>query len=481
MLVLHEKMRMIGEKERMKKAIGLLSTAILAGSILSAPAASASTHEALVQKAQSISMNGYDEYGFFNEDEPNNRFDQANKIQNDDLVIGKLTNNDKDYYKLVIDANQDVFFDFFAVTDEDKPSLALQVDIYNSSQKKITPDFTDKDGGFFAGFEALAPGTYTFVVSDTLNKNNGVEYLFSASAYTGVPEITRISGADRYETAVKIAKADYQKGAASEVVLATGQDFPDALAGAPLAYQLDAPILLTNAKSLPKSVKDAFTYFGVEHVTILGGTKAISKDVENELKKMNISFDRISGANRYETAAKIAAELIPGISDTAFVTYGGNFPDALSVASIAALEGSPILLTNTKAIPAETAKALKNYKNTYAIGGPAVISGDVVKKLPNGKRISGENRYETSVAVIEAFDMPVFSTTLATGADFADALTGSVYAANNYEPVVLTKKDGLSTPAANLFLDYETMNYTILGGKNALGIGVENDIKHLFD
>ncbi len=303
----------------------------------------------------------------------------------------------------------------------------------------------------------------------------------AASAATTDTEIMRIEGADRYETAVKIAKVDYEKGDTPEVVFATGLDFPDALAGAPLAYEMDAPILLTQTKSIPAKVKEALTYFGVDHVTILGGTKAISKDVEAELKKMNIDYDRIAGANRYDTAAKIAAELSPSPFDTAYVTYGGNYPDALSVAAIAALEGSPILLTQTNSLPVETEKALKNYSESIAIGGPAVISNDVLKKLPSKERIAGVDRYDTSVKVIEERYGPAFAVTLATGAGFADALTGSIYAANGFEPVVLTKKNGLSDQAKAFFRDSETEFYTILGGKSAIGVGVEQDINHLFD
>lgn len=465
----------------MKKAFAMLSTVILAGSLIGAPAASASTQDALTKKAQNISMNGYDEFGFFNEEEPNNSFAQANKLQNGDFASGKLTNNDKDYYKLVVEAGKEVSLDIIAGTEEENPSLKLQVDVYNSTQKKITPDFTDKDGGFYASFDALVPGTYYFVVSDTANKNNGVEYFITPSAYTGDPEITRIEGLDRYETAVNIAKATFEKGDTPEVILATGLDFPDALAGAPLAHQMYAPILLTKTKSIPDSVKKALTYFGVEHVTILGGKSVITKDVETELKKMNITFSRIAGENRYDTAAKIAGELEPYFNDTAFVTSGGNFPDALSVASIAASQGSPILLTKTKELPAETAKALKNYNDSYAIGGTKVISDTVLKKLPKAKRIAGKDRYDTSVQVVKQLDVPVDTVTLATGEGFADALTGSVLAASWFQPVVLTKQDSLPDPAAKLFQDNETMFYTILGGKNAVGDGVEEDISTLFE
>ncbi|WP_347548500.1 cell wall-binding repeat-containing protein [Pseudalkalibacillus hwajinpoensis] len=465
----------------MKKAFGILSSALLAGSLLGGPLASASTHDELVKKAQNISLNGYDDMGYFTEVEPNNSFAQANLLMTDDIATGKLTNNDKDFYKLKVEGDEEVSLYFGAGTDEEEPSLQLQVDIYDSSMKKLTPDYEDTEWGYNADFEALAPGTYYFAVSDLANKNNGVSYYFSAFAYSDDPVVTRIAGEDRYETAVEIAKAGFEEGYTPHVVLATGANFPDALAGAPFAYQMGAPILLTNTKSIPDSVKEAFNYFGVEHVTILGGPTAVTKDVENALKKMNITFDRIAGKDRYETASLIASELDPSFSDTAFVTYGGNFPDALSVASIAATQGSPILLTKTKEVPAATAKALKNYNDTYVIGGTKVVSKEVFTKLPNAKRIAGSDRYDTSVQVVKQLDMPVDFVNLATGLNYADALTGSVLAANMYEPVLLTKKTELPEPVRNLFIDKETFYFTIFGGPNAVSEDVEDEIWSLFE
>ncbi|WP_273851777.1 cell wall-binding repeat-containing protein [Guptibacillus spartinae] len=449
----------------MKKSVGLLSV-MLAGTMLGAPATSAND---TAQK----------DFHFMEEVEPNNAFDWANHLPLNDYAIGKLTDRDQDYYKVVIDGDEALPVDLFADTYEDASSLDLKVTIYNSSQDEVTPDYKDTAEGFYAGFEALSPGTYYFAVSDTSNKNNGEEYHFTASIATGEQEITRIEGDNRYETAVEIAKADFEKGEAPEVVLATGLDFPDALAGAPLAYQMDAPILLTKTNTIPDEVKEALSYFDVNHVTILGGESAITENVENELKDMNIASSRISGENRYDTAAQIASKLDQ--SETAYVTYGGDFPDALSVASIAAQEGSPILLTKTNELPAETEKSLSGFDHTYAIGGKAVIDDDVLTKLPEGKRIAGDNRYETSVEVLKQLDVPVKFATLATGMNFADALAGSVYAADTSQPIVLTKKDKLSTPAGQLFLEKETKAYTILGGKNAIGEGVEDDLNILFD
>ena len=125
------------------------------------------------------------------------------------------------------------------------------------------------------------------------------------------PRITRISGDDRYETAVEVAKTQYP-GTVSSLVLATGMDFPDALCGAPLAYEVDGPILLTRPDSLPACVSDFILDKGVTRVWVLGGEAAISPDVIAELTSLGIlevDITRLGGADRYETAYLIAMEL----------------------------------------------------------------------------------------------------------------------------------------------------------------------------
>ncbi|TKD70722.1 cell wall-binding repeat-containing protein [Pseudalkalibacillus hwajinpoensis] len=459
----------------MKKAMGIVTSVLLAGSLLGNTASAATETNA----QENMNAEAPAELqGFIGEEEPNNAFNDANQTGIDYIAAGTLTDNDQDVYKLEVKEGHR--FDFVAATDEYEPTLQLQVDVYNSSFEKITPDSEENITKYKGSFDHLEAGTYYFVVSDLLNEDNGEPYYF-ATFGEGMFFYERHFGFNRYDTAVEIAKETFRKNEAPHVVLATGTDFPDALAGAPLAYAKDAPILLTKTNEIPDDVLDAFNYFGVEEVTIIGGTSAVSERVETTLEKdLSISVTRIAGDDRYETAANIAAELGNTGSNTAYVTYGGNYPDALSVASIAAMEGSPILLTRSNDIPEETSNALKNYDNSYAIGGPAVISNNVVSDLPNGNRIAGDNRYETSVNVAKELGVRLQSVNLATGQGFADALAGSVHAAYNEEPVILTRPDRLSTPAKQLLEDNGTNTFTIFGGPNAVDTQVEDEIISLF-
>ncbi len=320
----------------------------------------------------------------------------------DYIAGGTLTDKDQDIYKLEITEEQRL--DFLAVTEAHDSPFQFQVDVYDQNFEQVTPDSEEMISNYKGSFDQLKPGTYYFVVSDLNNVDNGETYYF----YTfgeGMLFSDRLYGFNRYDTAVEIAKETFRENEAPHVVLATGSDFPDALAGAPLAYAKDAPILLTKTDRIPDDVLYAFDYFGVEEVTIIGGENAVSKKVENKLRNdLSMKVNRIAGDDRYDTAAKIADEL-GATSETAYVTYGGNYPDALSIASIAAMEGSPILLTKSNDIPDATSDALQNYSDSYAIGGPAVISDSVVDQLPDGERIAGSDRYETSVNVAKELDV----------------------------------------------------------------------------
>lgn len=476
----------------MKKTLGIAACFLIATSLLANPVVQAAKNEQadldrLMKHTKDrmnqneISIQGYDEYGDYLEDEPNNSFSQANHIKQNDYVVGTFSNNDKDFYKIEVNGDEEVdFFVSLFSTAEDETNMDLQVTLYNSEEQKIEPDTVWSDGYGTAGGYLLAPGTYYIEASDLENLHNGEQYVLNGFVFEDEPTIDRISGKDRYYTASAIAARQIGGGPVENVVLATGEDFPDALAGAPLAYALNAPILLTGKNKLPKITESALTFLQTEHITIIGGKAAISTNVENYLKKeLGIEVDRIAGKNRYETAVAIANELPK--SDTAVVAYGKNFPDALSIAPVAAQYMMPILLTDKDVIPDVTKKALKNYDHSFAIGGTGVISKNVYNSLPGKERISGKDRYGTAVAVAEYFDLNGEYVTLATGTNFADALSGSVLAANYGEPLLLTPKNKLDTKVKTYLQENETYYFTILGGTNAVGESVEQEIWELFE
>lgn len=262
-------------------------------------------------------------------------------------------------------------------------------------------------------------------------------------------DFNRLAGKGRYETAVAISKASYNK--ANTVILANSMNYADALAGVTLANSVMAPILLTNTDKLEESTLNEIKRLGAKHIIILGGEGAISTTVETTLKKEGLATARIAGASRFGTATAIAEKLSNAPTDVFFV-YAFNYADALSVSAVAAVKRTPIiyLKTNGELDDATAAylaklKAKGCVRNAYVIGGEGVISDDMANKaakalgLSKTTRIAGKDRFATCVEVNKAFANVLTGSMIciATGMDFPDALAGGVYAARNKAPLFL--------------------------------------------
>ena len=303
--------------------------------------------------------------------------------------------------------------------------------------------------------------------------------------------VQRLFGSNRVETAIAIAQANYP-GKVANVVLATANNYPDALAGSVLAYKLNAPLLLVGStaqdqESLLNYLKEHVETAGT--ITILGGTGAVPAAVEEIIKAHGYSqIIRLGGANRYETALKIAEELKVEQGRPVILAYGGNYPDALSVSSAAAAIQSPILLVEKNGISEGVKNKLAQIKpiKVYIIGLEGVISQQVedeVAQLTSLKqeniiRIGGPDRYQTSLAVAKYFNLSGKNIGIATGNNFPDALAGSVYAANHNAPILL-----LNDTIPNDVIDYlksrEMTGATIFGGEAVINAEIEQKLREL--
>ena len=146
---------------------------------------------------------------------------------------------------------------------------------------------------------------------------------------------TRVQGGDRVATAVETSKQQYRAGADTVVVAVSGQ-YADALAGAPLAYQLTAPLLLTPGASLAPAAAAEVRRLGAKRAVVLGGPAALAPKVEADLKAAGVTtVERIAGADRFATAAEVAGRLSD--KSSVFVVEGADadprrgWPDAISV------------------------------------------------------------------------------------------------------------------------------------------------------
>ena len=307
-----------------------------------------------------------------------------------------------------------------------EPNYAIARDV-NDAGGLTTIDIQNHIYSYRARF------AYTYYDANGDVHDHGVLSAFSNEATLGSGSIHidldegRLSGASRIETAVAVARKGWPNGV-NAVILTRDDNYPDALTGTPLAKKLDAPILFTNTQTLTPETAAEITYLKPGQVVILGGTGAVSGGIEEQLRQ-SYSVKRIGGDDRYETAAKIAAEL--GYKGKVVIATGEDFHDALVAAPLAAYKGIPMLLTEKDELPSSTSAALGTIapEETIVVGKSDAISNSVLAGLTNAQRYNGSDYYETATVVAERFGADMSRIFFATGKDFPDALSGSALAA----------------------------------------------------
>jgi putative cell wall-binding protein len=168
------------------------------------------------------------------------------------------------------------------------------------------------------------------------------------------------------------------------VLVATGTNFPDALAAAAAAAKLNGPVLLTPPGALPVEVVAEINRLNPDGILVIGGTAAVSDTVLGQLAALKPTT-RISGANRYDTAVAISQHAFtnPNAVNRVYIAVGTNFPDALAGAAAAAARGAPVLLTPSDSLPATVILEIVRLgpSRIYILGGTAVISTNVANQL----------------------------------------------------------------------------------------------------
>ncbi|MCK0113505.1 cell wall-binding repeat-containing protein [Ornithinimicrobium sp. F0845] len=229
-----------------------------------------------------------------------------------------------------------------------------------------------------SAIQQLEPSSVTIV---------GGKGAISTAVYNQVDQITtapvtRVGGSDRYETARHLAG---KFGTSVDVVyVATGTNYPDALAGAARAGYNDGPVLLVRPDEVPSATVRAMNYINPYRVVVLGGDNAISTSVATQLRDMTRSgnLQRVAGPDRYATAAELASYYPQGV-DTVVIATGQEFPDALSGAAHAGDVHGPVLLVTQNGVNQNTRDALARLdpQEILIVGGTSVIPDAVAAIL----------------------------------------------------------------------------------------------------
>jgi putative cell wall-binding protein len=201
-----------------------------------------------------------------------------------------------------------------------------------------------------------------------------VEAQLRAAGYT----VSRLQGATRYETAAAIARdgagiigtIDGDRSA----LLSSGQNFPDALSGAPLSFAAGLPSLLTPPTSLHPATLSVLRDLNITQIFLLGGPAAVSQDVEDTLRREGFGVTRLAGGNRSGTSVEVFEfGLDQGIyTNRRFgLARGDTFPDALAYAPLAGRDRATVAPDTGAADTGGSANGL------LLTAGPCTLSDEV--------------------------------------------------------------------------------------------------------
>jgi len=391
-------------------------------------------------------------------------------------------------------ANNSVTVTGWAV-DPDFASAPVTVRIYgagwsqnvtaNSPSTKANAAFTG--AGSNHGFAVTLPASVgqQDVCVDVVNQGQGSQVALECIA-VNVPSsiaVSRTAGDDRYATAANISKTYYEPGVAVAYV-ASGANFPDALSIVPAAAAAGSPVLLVTSTSVPQIVATEIARLKPQKVVIVGGTQAVSDSVAASLRTISgVPVTRLGGVDRWGTSLKIGDILGAERSGTAYIVTGNDFPDALSAASAAGSQDSPVLLLNghAAAIPANFSTALEKWgvSRLVIVGGTAAITASLegqlaqIPGITEVERIQGADRFATSLAVNVATFGAAAQGFVTNAYTFPDGLTGGALAGRESSPLYLAQPQCLSRETIAQMQKSGTTTATLFGGTAALGATVE--------
>jgi putative cell wall-binding protein len=307
----------------------------------------------------------------------------------------------------------------------------------------------------------------------------------SGATLTLPNHVTRYAGADRYGTAAAVSRASFDPGVSTAYV-ATGANFPDALAAGAAAADAGGPVLLVAPNAVPAATAAELDRLNPDVIKVVGGPSAVSDQVLESLRQYASggTVHRVSGSNRFGTAAAISRDAFaPGVG-TAYIATGANFPDALSGAAAAGASGAPILLARSSDIPAETATELDrlNPGRIVILGGTSVIGSGVQSALAQYAttgtvtRLAGADRYSTAAVVSSGTFRTASTVFIATGTNFPDALGGGPVAGGLPGPLLLVSGSGVTSAGAAELRRLDPSSVVVLGGTSVVGPGVVDQI-----
>ncbi len=321
-------------------------------------------------------------------------------------------------------------------------------------------------------------------------------------------ELALAAGLGRVGTAVRVSQSAFVAGAPEAVVVVGYEAWPDALMAAPLAVAYEGPVLLgsrtwADYESEDGALRAELGRLDPDQVFIVGGLSAADEYLEQAIRESvpDAVVTRVAGADRYETAAAVLDQIeskrqadgLP-LSDTVYLATGDVAADALAAGPLAAVSGSPILLTDRDSMPGATSAAFEAYApaHTVLVGGTERISAELEASIDalswtETTRVGGGDRCETAVLVAEmATDELGFvwdGVMVCRGDRPWDALSGGPAQASRRAPILLLEEDAIGAQTAEALTAHadEIDLVRVTGGWEVIPYERLDEIELLFD
>lgn len=307
------------------------------------------------------------------------------------------------------------------------------------------------------------------------------------SATVSSQNIVRLGGSTRYSTSKLLAEYGYSSATCAIIVSGEDNNWPDSIAAAGLSGVKNAPVIITPRTYLSSEASSAISSLGVSEVYIIGDEYAVSSAVQTSLANIvgSSRVHRISGSDRVETSVAIYKSVTfsswgnpedvwdvaglknwkTGIKRAAILVKGDSSADGFSAITLSRRHRYPIfLLPSDGSLPSSVRYELieGQFDEIFVIGGgipdETVALVERVADTPfRVYRLSGSDRYETSVAVTKQLGWELHS-------DYRNDViaisgTGTVdgRSAAGIPGVVLLAGDS-NGPASNLTSNYRDLH-----------------------
>lgn len=296
-----------------------------------------------------------------------------------------------------------------------------------------------------------------------------------ASSWT----VARVSGADRFDTAVQVS-ARYFPSGAPNVVIASGANFADSLSGSALAARLESPLLLVRKESAPEAVLAEVARLKPSRVVVLGGVAAIAQATVDQIDaRTTAEIVRLGGETRYETSAKIVEYGWSSTAEAVYLVSGEGYPAGLLAGGAAALQDSPVLLTRPNSLSSETTELIRRLKPrnlrvvSYGSSGAGFLAASVVESARSASTtgfswINGTDLYDVSLALATIPGRVTSTVVMTTSEAFPDALAAGGTAGFLGQTLLMTGRTCMPRKVVDFLGTNNVEALTVIGGTAAI-------------